>query len=58
MQRLRDLIAHWIMGLIGIVSGVLSVIGFAVAAVVPAVLGVLTVALSPLRAITDRIRGE
>ncbi len=57
MNALRDLLAHAIMGFVGIVSGVLSVIAFAIAAFAAAVLGVFAVAVSPVRVITDRLRG-
>jgi hypothetical protein len=58
MKALRDVLAHWTMGLVGIVSGALSMIGLAVAAFAAAVLGLLALALAPLRVIADRIRGS
>ena len=58
MKSLRDLVAHGTMGLVGIVSGILSVIAFAAAAFAAALLGVFALVFAPLRVIADRIRGS
>jgi hypothetical protein len=58
MRALRDLLAHAVIGFVGIVCGALSVISLAIAAIIPAILGMLALALSPLRMISDRIRGN
>lgn len=58
MKALRDLLVHGTMGLVGIVSGLLSMIAFAIAAFAAAFLGGLAVAVAPLRMIADRFRGS
>ena len=58
MKALRDLLVHGAMGLVGIVSGLLSMIAFAIAAFAAAFLGGLAVAAAPLRMIADRFRGR
>jgi hypothetical protein len=45
-----------LLGAIGFVFGVLSAVALAVAAVIPALLGMLAFALSPLRALFERMR--
>ena len=56
MRGIRDGVVHGVLGTIGIVCGVLSFVALAVAAVIPALLGMLAFALSPLRALGDRLR--
>jgi hypothetical protein len=43
------------MGIVGIVCGVLSVVALAIAAVVPPILGLIALALTPVRALVERI---
>jgi hypothetical protein len=56
VRNLRDPLAHAIIGVAGLVFGVLSAGALAVAAIVPAALGLLAFLLSPLRALADRLR--
>jgi hypothetical protein len=56
VRNLRDPLAHAIMGVAGVVFGVLSAGALALAAIVPAALGLLAFVLSPLRALIDRLR--
>lgn len=58
MKALRDLLVHGMMGLVGIVSGLLSMIALAIAAFVAAVIGGVAVAFAPLRVLADRLRGS
>ncbi len=46
------------MSAVGLVLGVLSAVALGVAAVVPAILGLLSFALSPLHALVERVRDE
>lgn len=55
MSDLRDMLAHAVMGAVGIVLGILSAVALALAAIVPALLGLLAFMLSPLRAIVQRV---
>jgi hypothetical protein len=57
VRGIRDGLVHGVLGAVGIVCGVLSGIALAIAAVIPAMLGMLAFALSPLRALSDRLRG-
>jgi hypothetical protein len=56
VRLIRDAVVHGVLGAVGIVCGVLSFVALAVAAVIPAMLGMLASALSPLRALSDRLR--
>jgi hypothetical protein len=57
VRRVVQTAAHGIMGVVGLVFGVLSAVALAVAALVPAALGLLAFILSPLRGLIDRVRG-
>jgi len=56
VRNLRDPLAHAIMGIAGMVFGVLSAGALALAAIVPAALGLIAFLLSPLRALANRLR--
>jgi hypothetical protein len=56
MARLRDAIAHGVMGAIGVLFGILSAIALGFAAVIPPILGLLALLASPVRALVERLR--
>ncbi|MGA2011091.1 MAG: hypothetical protein ABSH51_11280 [Solirubrobacteraceae bacterium] len=56
MRRLRDSLTHALVGAVGLIFGALSAIALAVAAIVPAALGLLAFLLAPFRALVDRLR--
>ena len=56
MRRVTDLVAHGAMGLVGLVFGTLSAAALAIAAIIPAALGLLAFLVSPVRALADRLR--
>jgi hypothetical protein len=56
VRNLRDPLAQAIMGVASVVFGVLSAGALAVAAIIPAALGLLAFLLSPVRALVDRVR--
>lgn len=56
MRATREALAQAVLGTLGAVFGVLSGIALALAAFVPALLGLLAFVLSPLRALADRVR--
>ncbi len=55
MSAVRDKFVHGLMGTVGVVFGILAAVGLAVAAIVPAILGLLAFLISPLRAIVRRV---
>ena len=56
MRGIRDAVTHAVLGAVGLLFGTLSAIALAIAAIVPAVFGLLAVLLSPFRALVDRLR--
>ena len=56
MRRVTDLGAHGVMGLVGVVFGALSMVALAIAAVIPAALGLLAFVVAPVRVLVDRLR--
>jgi hypothetical protein len=58
VRAIRDAVVHGVMTVVGALFGVLSAIALAIAAVIPAILGMLAFALSPLRALIERLRGQ
>jgi hypothetical protein len=56
VRKIRDALAHAVMGVAGLIFGVLSAGALALAAIVPAALGLLAFLLTPLRALADRLR--
>jgi hypothetical protein len=57
MRDLRDALMHGVLGAVGAVSATLSGIALGIAAVISALIGMLSFVLSPLRALLDRVRG-
>jgi hypothetical protein len=55
VSALRDTIVGAAMGVLGAVCGVLSGVALGVAAVVPPILGMIALLLSPLRALAERL---
>jgi len=58
VRALRDSVVQAVVGTIGIGFGLLSAIALAMAALIPALLGLLAFVLSPLRALLERIRRQ
>jgi hypothetical protein len=56
MRGIRDAVMHAVLGAVGLVIGTLSGVALAIAAIVPAALGLLAFLLSPFRALVDRLR--
>ena len=56
MRSLTALLAHSVMGLVGLIFGALSAVALAIAAVIPAALGLLAFVFAPLRTLRDRLR--
>lgn len=57
MQRVIDAAAYALTGTVGAIGALLSGLWLLVAVVIPPVLGLIAVILSPLRALADRMRG-
>ena len=51
----RDAIVGGVMGVIGLVCGVLSLVALAIAAALPPIVGLVALILSPLRELVDRL---
>jgi hypothetical protein len=58
VRAVRDSVIQAVVGTLGIIFGFLSAVALALAALIPAILGVLAIVLSPLRALLERVRGE
>lgn len=58
MRTVRDSAAHVVMGAVGVVFGILSAAALAIAALVPAALGLITFLALPFRALSNRLRGS
>jgi predicted Co/Zn/Cd cation transporter (cation efflux family) len=56
VQAIREAVVRGLGGLVGVVCGALGVVALGVAALVPAILGLLAFVFSPLRAAVDRVR--
>jgi hypothetical protein len=56
MHAIRDTLVRGVMGVLGIVFGTLSAVALVIAAIVPAILGLLAFVFSPVRALVDRVR--
>lgn len=56
MQVIREGAVRGLGGLVGVVCGALGAVALGIAALVPAILGLLAFAFSPLRAAVDRLR--
>ncbi len=56
MRGIRDAVTHAVLGALGLVFGALSGIAMVIAAIIPALLGLLAFVLSPLRALVERLR--
>lgn len=56
MRGIRDAVTHAVLGAVGLVFGALGALALAIAAIVPALLGLLAFVFSPLRALVDRLR--
>jgi hypothetical protein len=58
VRAIRDALAQAVIGTFGVLFGILSAAALAVAAFIPALLGLLAFIFSPVRALVDRVRGE
>lgn len=56
MHTVLDRLVQGVLGAGGMLFGVLAALGLAVAAFVPALLGLLAFLLSPIRAVLERLR--
>ncbi len=56
MKPIRDLVVRALMGVVGAVFGVLSVLALAIAASIPPIFGLLSVLFAPIRAFVDWLR--
>jgi hypothetical protein len=56
VRVIREAAVRGLGGVVGVTCGALGAVALAVAAVVPAILGLLAFVFSPLRAAVDRLR--
>ncbi len=58
VRTLLGRLAHSVVGAVGLVFAMLSTAALAVAAIIPAALGLLAFLASPVRALVNRLRGR